>query len=222
MGHFQRPTQRPTTPESSLEGGSLPVNRCSCGRESGRGCRAWGSGARGVGRWSAPRRRPLASVRRGTRASGEERPVRTSSRILLHLSRLIGAVAAVNRVAGARAWGSGATGCWWTSSKRAARRDMHGREAGACARGVVRPNLPCLPKNFRPLLPPPLHTKVWPARRAGPCVRPPPPHPAPASPPGRPPSPRTPRSSLGPSALSVLALTLLLPPVVQIVHWPTR
>ena len=44
MGHFQRPTQRPTTPESSLEGGSLPVNRCSCGRESGRGCP-------GLGQW---------------------------------------------------------------------------------------------------------------------------------------------------------------------------
>ena len=50
--------------------------------------------------------------------------------------------------------GSGATGRWWTSSKRTARRDMHGREAGACARGVVRPNLPWLPTNFRPLLPP--------------------------------------------------------------------
>ena len=69
------------------------------GRQNTRG--AWMAAAeeaRGVGRWSAPRRRPLASVRRGTRASGEERLVRTSSRILLRLSRLTGAVPAANRV----------------------------------------------------------------------------------------------------------------------------
>ena len=87
----------------------FPVNGCSSDRESGslRLPGGWGSWAR-VGRWSAPRRRSLGSARRRVLASGEGRLVPTSSRILFHLSRLIGAVPAANRVGrGCRAWAVG-------------------------------------------------------------------------------------------------------------------
>ena len=133
---------------SRLIGAVAAVNRVA-------GARAWGSGARGVGRWSAPRRRPLASVRRGTRASGEERPVRTSSRILLHLSRLISAVAAVNRVAAPRAWAVGPQGAGGrVQSGRHVETCTGGRQVRVRAVSFGRTYLACR-KNFRPLLPPP-------------------------------------------------------------------
>ena len=88
----------------------------------------------------------------------------------------------------------------------------HAREGGRCVCARCRSADLSLPKTAAPSVLPP-RTKVWPARRAGPCAyarrRP---RPAPASPPARPPSPRTPRSSLSPSALSVVALTPLPPP----------
>jgi len=144
----------------------LPVNRCSSGRESGRGCRAW---AVGLGRWSAPRRRSLTSARRRVLASGEGRLVLTSSRILLCLSRLTGAVLTANRVGrGCRAWAVGYRAL--VDEFKADGTSRRAREGGrgVCVRGVVRLDGPAAENFARDVRFFPLHTKVWPARRPSP------------------------------------------------------
>ena len=148
----------------------FPVNGCSSDRESGslRLPGGWGSWAR-VGRWSAPRRRSLGSARRRVLASGEGRLVPTSSRILFHLSRLIGAVPAANRVGrGCRAWAVGYRAL--VDEFKADGTSRRAREGGrgVCVRGVVRLDGPAAENFARDVRFFPLHTKVWPARRAGP------------------------------------------------------
>ena len=140
----------------------------------GCGCRGLGSGW--VERWGARRDVDRWLPRGAGARAALGRLVLTSSRKLLHRSPVKVAVPATNRV-GLRLPGGGLGRGWGIGAlvdefKRAARRDVHGREARVCVRARVAPSAgrPCRRKVASATSPP---FKSWPARRAGRTASPP-------------------------------------------------
>ena len=189
----------------------------------GCGCRGLGSGW--VERWGARRDVDRWLPRGAGARAALGRLVLTSSRKLLHRSPVKVAVPATNRV-GLRLPGGGLGRGWGIGAlvdefKRAARRDVHGREARVCARARGAVGWTALPTKSGVRYFPSIQKLASKARRPNRVATAPTRHRPRGA--GRPPPPRTPRARR--TALVRPSVVALIPgsppPVVQAVHWVT-